>query len=253
MPRPRIARRLSVAPVARFVPSKLMALPVSMRPGGRMSRRIERAVTDLPLPDSPTMPSVSPGSTWNERPSTARARPALVGNTVRRSRIERSGCSCAAGPVMPSLPRISRFAQAVADGIDGDHGEDDGESGKDRQPPEGAHLIRAVLHDVPPTRERRLHADAEEGEAGLEEHDLADAERRGDDDRGRDIGEEMLEEQPRVGGTERARGGDPLARADAQDLAADEPAHPEPTRESEDEHERAERWVAPEGADGQEQ
>jgi hypothetical protein len=29
------------------------------------------AVTDLPLPDSPTMPTVSPRSTWKETPSTA--------------------------------------------------------------------------------------------------------------------------------------------------------------------------------------
>ena len=34
-----------------------------MRPGGCTSRRIESAVTDLPLPDSPTRPSVSPRAT----------------------------------------------------------------------------------------------------------------------------------------------------------------------------------------------
>jgi hypothetical protein len=34
--------------------------------------RIARAVVDLPQPDSPTRPSVSPGETENETPSTAR-------------------------------------------------------------------------------------------------------------------------------------------------------------------------------------
>ena len=43
-----------------------------MRPGGvGMSRMIERFVTDLPEPDSPTMPSVSPRLTSNDTPSTA--------------------------------------------------------------------------------------------------------------------------------------------------------------------------------------
>ena len=39
---------------------------------------IESAVTLLPQPDSPTMPSVSPGASENDTPSTARAI-ALVG------------------------------------------------------------------------------------------------------------------------------------------------------------------------------
>jgi hypothetical protein len=38
-----------------------------------------RKVTDLPDPDSPTMPSVSPGWRENETPSTALTRPSSVG------------------------------------------------------------------------------------------------------------------------------------------------------------------------------
>src|SRR2546422_892917 len=34
--------------------------PPAMRPGGCTRRMIDNAVTDLPLPDSPTRPSVSP-------------------------------------------------------------------------------------------------------------------------------------------------------------------------------------------------
>ncbi len=34
----------------------------AIRPGGCTSRMIDSAVTDLPLPDSPTRPSVSPGA-----------------------------------------------------------------------------------------------------------------------------------------------------------------------------------------------
>jgi hypothetical protein len=48
-------------------------------PGGSgISLITESEVTDFPLPDSPTIPSVSPGFTWNDTPSTARANPASV-------------------------------------------------------------------------------------------------------------------------------------------------------------------------------
>ena len=52
-----------------------IALPDSMRPGGRIRRRIDSAVTLLPHPDSPTTPTVSPTPTLNDTPSTARATP----------------------------------------------------------------------------------------------------------------------------------------------------------------------------------
>ena len=41
---------------------------------------IERAVTLLPEPDSPTMPSVSPAATVKLTPSTARTTPSSVKN-----------------------------------------------------------------------------------------------------------------------------------------------------------------------------
>jgi len=48
-------------------------------PGGSGMRRIsDIEVTDLPQPDSPTMASVSPSSTWNDTPSTARLIPSGV-------------------------------------------------------------------------------------------------------------------------------------------------------------------------------
>jgi len=50
-----------------------------------MSRMSESAVTDLPQPDSPTMPSVSPAASSNDTPSTARTTPSRVKNCVLRS------------------------------------------------------------------------------------------------------------------------------------------------------------------------
>jgi hypothetical protein len=49
-----------------------MTLPPSIRPGGDwIRRRIERLVTDLPEPDSPTRPRVSPLWSSKETLSTA--------------------------------------------------------------------------------------------------------------------------------------------------------------------------------------
>ena len=60
---PRIARISSSDSVSRSRPSNITS-PPTMRPGGvGISRMIDRFVTDLPEPDSPTMPSVSPRAT----------------------------------------------------------------------------------------------------------------------------------------------------------------------------------------------
>src|SRR5437879_6075591 len=62
-----------------------MRLSGSIRPGGSMSRMIDNAVTLLPLPDSPTRPSVRPCPSERLTPSTARMTPAGVWYQVRRS------------------------------------------------------------------------------------------------------------------------------------------------------------------------
>ena len=57
-----------------------------MRPGGLgTSRMIDSDVTDLPQPDSPTMPSVSPGASEKLTPSTAANTLPPERNSVRRS------------------------------------------------------------------------------------------------------------------------------------------------------------------------
>ncbi len=55
-------------------------LPLTIRPGRSTIRRIERAVTLLPQPVSPTMPSVCPGGTSKLAPSTARVVPSSATN-----------------------------------------------------------------------------------------------------------------------------------------------------------------------------
>src|SRR3954452_10647939 len=66
-------------------PSNLIEPPV-----GSSSRSSRRPVVDLPQPDSPTRPSVSPRLMSNDTPSTARTAPRAVPYQTRRSRTERT-------------------------------------------------------------------------------------------------------------------------------------------------------------------
>src|SRR4249919_241265 len=75
----------------RSTPSNRIS-PLSIRPGGFGIRRsTDSAVTLLPDPDSPTIASVSPGSRWNDTPSTAVTVPRSVRNRVVRFLTSSSG------------------------------------------------------------------------------------------------------------------------------------------------------------------
>src|SRR5688572_12442866 len=76
--------RISRSPSCSRLPPSNRSSPLVIRPPGGSSRRIENAVIDLPLPDSPTRPSVSPGRIWKLTSFTAGlARPAGPNSTVR--------------------------------------------------------------------------------------------------------------------------------------------------------------------------
>ena len=66
-------------------------VPAAMRPGGSSNPMTALPVSDLPAPDSPTMPSTSPRAMENDTPSTATSVPRRVGNSTRRSSTSRSG------------------------------------------------------------------------------------------------------------------------------------------------------------------
>ena len=89
MSRPRNLRSAFAGSLARSTtgPSRVRnrISPPTMRPGGfGISPMIDRLVTDLPEPDSPTTASVSPASSVNETSSTALTRPASVKKCVWR-------------------------------------------------------------------------------------------------------------------------------------------------------------------------
>src|ERR687888_2141995 len=83
-----------------------------MRPGGwGMSRMIESAVTDLPEPDSPTIPSVSPLLMCRSMPSTARTMPSSVKKCVFNPLTSRS--RSAMEPPRSGLPATRQLAKRL--------------------------------------------------------------------------------------------------------------------------------------------
>src|SRR5215210_7779599 len=79
--------------------------------GSRIRRMIDITVTLFPEPDSPTMPSTSPGETLNETPSTALTRPSSVRNDTCRFRTSSRGSSAI------THPPIEQAVDDIDDGV----------------------------------------------------------------------------------------------------------------------------------------
>src|SRR5512139_2313976 len=94
--------------------------------------------TLLPEPDSPTMPSTSPSSTLNDTPSTARSRPCDDGNSTTRLSISITAITS------PLQLGIERVAQAVAEEVEGQHGDQDHDAGEGDDPPGAQHEFAGV-------------------------------------------------------------------------------------------------------------
>src|SRR5262245_55133767 len=93
--------------------------------GSRIRRMIAMAVMLFPEPDSPTMPTISRGSTVNEMPSTARTSPSSLRKETCRSRTSSRGTAASGNP----HPRVEPGVEDVDHGIrqdDEERGVDDG-------------------------------------------------------------------------------------------------------------------------------
>src|SRR5690349_19673257 len=101
-------------------------------------------VTLFPEPDSPTMPSTSPSSSLTLTPSTACITPAVVGKSTERFSMSRSGM------VLALQLWIEGIAQAVAEKVERQHGDEDGKAGEGHHPPSAQHeLARVGEHRAP--------------------------------------------------------------------------------------------------------
>src|SRR4029077_19041483 len=156
---PRTLRSSSSFSARRSVPSKTI-LPPTTRPGGSTRPRMEKPVTVLPQPDSPTRPSTSPGFTEKLTPSTALATPARVKKWVFRSSTT-NFLSFKAG--------IQHVAQPVAHQVDAHDGGEQRQAGIEADPVLARqHVLEAVGDQQAERRLGERQADAEEGKRGFE-------------------------------------------------------------------------------------
>src|SRR6478609_7826202 len=152
-------------------------LPVTIADFGSKPR-MAIDVTLLPEPDSPTMPSVSSGSSVKLTSSTARTSPSSVGKRTERLRTCKSasasmsspgiGCSVT-GMVVMSVGRlrVERISQPIAEEVDTQHGQQDRQTGEVQQV--GVLVVVALggRQHVAPRCRWWLHAKPEERQGGL--------------------------------------------------------------------------------------
>src|SRR5438105_6585096 len=205
--------------------------PSAILPARSRMRITAYDVTDLPEPDSPTMPSVSPFPTLMLTCCTAFTMPRRVVNSTVRSltssrgwavmttsakiskttpcKVERSAPlphSLCGGrnkqslnqPSRPPL-RIDDVAQAVAEQVEAEHRDHQREPREQRDPPFARHHEAGALrdHDAP-LRGRRSHAEANERQAGGVEDGVAHGQRHLHDHDRHDIGQDMHKQYPEL-------------------------------------------------------
>src|SRR5262245_26010347 len=166
--------------------------PSAILPARSRIRITAYDVTDLPEPDSPTMPSVSPLPTWMSTCCTALTIPRRVVNSTVRSRTSSSGCAvmgastgrhpkirkttpckvaegwCGMVPGLPSRPplRIDDVAQAIAKQVEAEHRDHQRKAREQGNPPLARnHEARAFRDHDAPFRGRRPNAEPDEGQA----------------------------------------------------------------------------------------
>src|SRR5262249_24979982 len=101
-------------------------------------------------------------------------------------------------PISLLEPRVERVAQAVAEQIEPEHGDEDRQAGEERDP-----RVRLDERDVgleipAPTRRRRLRAEPKERKRRLHDDRRRDAERRRHDDRRQAVRQDVAEQDPRI-------------------------------------------------------
>ncbi len=114
IPAPRTAHISRSEMASRSWPWK-NTLPAAIRPGACTRRISENAVTDLPLPDSPTSPSVSPLRMSNDTSLTATSGAEPTSNTVVSPCTESSG-SPSRAPWAPPAPSDAEGRRASVNG-----------------------------------------------------------------------------------------------------------------------------------------
>src|SRR5262249_44664218 len=139
MRRPRMRRSSRWLLRVRSSPSNTTRPPTTRAARGK-SPTMDRQVVVLPLPDSPTSPSVSPSRSVKLTPSTALTTrvPAKVKKCVCRSETSRIGVTPPVDSEIPQLG-IEPDPQPVAEELGGEDDQEDAQPGEDGEPPLADH------------------------------------------------------------------------------------------------------------------
>src|SRR5215467_12849904 len=116
--------------------------------------------------------------------------------------------------------RIQCVAQPVAEQVEAQHGDEDGQAGERGDPPGRGQELPTLDDHVAPARQRRLSPEPEVAQARLDQDRLAQQEAGLDDHDRQRVDEQVASEDARVTGPERRRGVDEVSVAKAQALAA---------------------------------
>src|SRR6266567_3200520 len=205
-------------------------LPSTMRPGRSTIRRIDCAVTLFPQPLSPTMPSVFPGETSNEAPSTALVVPSSWKKLVLRFLTERSGfvAFCMNNRAVLQVG-IRRVPYPVAHEIERQDRDDD-RKGRDEEPRRNdqcLEVLRFLEQDAPADR-RRPQAEPEEAQRCLADDDRGDREGRGRDDVTDEGRHHVPEDDPRPAAADELGGHDEIFLLERNKPAPDDPGELRP-------------------------
>src|SRR3954468_6750686 len=167
---PRILRIASAGRLSMRCPRRRTS-PPAMRPGGSIRPITAVPVIDLPAPDSPTTPRISPGAMSNDTSSIAVSVPRRVGNSTLRLRTLRTGTVIGAigeHRLALSQARVQGIAQPVAEQVHRQHECRQRDAGKDRDPPfAGEEILLSGLDQRAERGLRRGKADAEERQRRL--------------------------------------------------------------------------------------
>ena len=136
------------------------------------------------------------------------------------------------------MSRVEGILQAVAEQVEGEHGEQQRKPGEQHVPPRGVEDRSGVGEHLPPAGRGRAHADAEERERRLEQDVGRDQQAGVDDQRRREVGEDLAEDDARVGCPQRAGGVDELPLAQREHLAAHDPHDVGPVEQRDDRDDR---------------
>src|SRR5437867_2012958 len=130
---------------------------------------------------------------------------------------------------------IEGIAESVAEEIETQYGDEDGETGKKGQPPRaGEQLPLAVLQHVPPRRRGNDDAEPEVAQARLQDDRIRKPERRFDDDDGEAVRQKMAGHDPGRIRADRAGRGDELLTFQRQKLTPDKARRARPRGQTDD-------------------